>query len=141
MKRKLCVFASDPIKEYYEKGEIKERYYNPENFFHEVHIISFTDQDVEETKVQTLVGDAKLKIHSVGKINIKNRKKHFGRTLEIVKEIQPDVIRAYNPFIEGWLAAKCAKELEIPFLLSLHTQYDYNRKIMKKTNLKKYLSH
>ena len=50
------------------------------------------------------------------------------------------MVRAYNPFIEGWLAAKCAKELKIPFLLSLHTQYDSNRQILKKTNFKKYLA-
>ena len=32
-----------------------------------------------------------------------------------------------------------AKELNIPFFVSLHTQYDYNRKLMKKKNIKKYL--
>jgi len=136
---KICIFPNDPINAYFEKGEIKRRYYNPNNIFDSVHIISLIEKDIKESKIQEIVGNAKLKIHSVGKINIKNRKKHFGRILEIVKEIQPNVIRAYNPFIEGWLAAKCAKELEIPFLLSLHTQYDYNRKIMKKTDLKKYL--
>jgi len=140
MKRKLCVFASDPIKEYYEKGEIKERYYNPENFFHEVHIISFTDQDVEETKVQILVGDAKLKIHSVGKISIKNRSKNLERIEKLVRQINPDVIRAYNSLLQGWFAAKCATILKKPFLLSLHTQYDHRRKLLKKTNFKKYLS-
>lgn len=139
-KRKLCVFASDPIKEYYEKGEIKERYFNPENFFREVHIISFTDQDIEETKVQTLVGDAKLKIHSVGKISIKNRSKNLERIEKLLRQINPDVIRVYNSLLQGWFAAKCATILKKPFLLSLHTQYDHRRKLLKKTNFKKYLS-
>ena len=135
---KLCIFPNDPMIAYYNKGEIKERYYNPNNFFDEIHIISLIDKDVEESKVQITVGNAKLKIHSVGKINIKNRNKNLERIIGIVKEINPDIIRAYNPFIEGWLAAKCSKELEIPFFLSLHTQYDYNRKLVKKSNLKKY---
>ena len=34
----------------------------------------FSDKDIEESKVQKIVGNAKLVIHSVGKINIKNRK-------------------------------------------------------------------
>ena len=45
---------------YFEKGEIKENYYNPQNFFNEVHIISFTQKDIDELKVQKLVGKAKI---------------------------------------------------------------------------------
>jgi len=137
---KLCIFPNDPIIAYYEKGEIKKQYYNPENFFDEIHIISFIDNDIDEIKVKTLVGDSILKIHSVGKINLKNRNKHIKKIIDIVKIINPDVIRAYNPLIEGWFAAKCAKELNIPFYLSLHTQFDYNRKLIKKTNFKKFLA-
>ena len=136
---KLCVFPNDPIQAYYDKGEIKERYYNPQNIFSEIHFITLIDQDIEVSKIQVIGGKAKIVIHSVGKINIKNRNKRLEDVIAIVKEIQPDVVRAYNPFIEGWLAAKCAKELKIPFLLSLHTQYDGNRRILKKTNFKKYL--
>ena len=137
---KLCIFPNDPIIAYYNKGEIKERYFNPENKFAEIHIISLIDKDIEEEKVQTLVGNAKLKIHSVGKINIINRKKHSKRIINLVKKINPDIIRAYNPFIEGWLAAICKNELGIPLFISLHTQYDYNRYLMKNTNLKKFLA-
>ena len=137
---KLCVFPNDPIQAYYDKGEIKERYYNPQNIFSEIHFITLIDQDIEASKIQVVGGKAKIIIHSVGKINIKNRNRQLEDVIAIIKEIQPDVIRAYNPFIEGWLAAKCAKELKIPFLLSLHTQYDGNRRILKKTNFKKYLA-
>ena len=66
---KLCVFPNDPIIAYYEKGEIKENYFNPENIFDEVHIISFSKNDIEEFQVQKIVGNAKLKIHPVGKIH------------------------------------------------------------------------
>jgi len=137
---RICVFPNDPIKSYYKKGEIKERYYNPENFFDEIHIITLTDKDVEESKIQKIAGNAKLTIHKVGKITIKNRKKNVDRIIQLVKDIEPQVIRAYNPYIEGWLAANCSKKLRIPFYLSLHTQYDFNRKLAKKTNLKKYLA-
>ena len=106
---KLCIFPNDPIIAYYEKGEIKKQYFNPENFFDEVHIISFIDKDVDVEKVKIIGGNSKLKIHSVGKINLKNRNKHIKKIIELVKNINPDVIRAYNPLIEGWFAANVLK--------------------------------
>ena len=137
---RLCVFPNDPLKAYYEKGEIKECYYNPKNFFDEIHFISLTEQDIDVSKIQIMGGNAKIKIHSVGKINIRNRNKHLKKIIKFLKEINPNVIRAYNPLIGGWLAASCAKELKIPFFVSLHTQYDHNRRLAKKNNFKKYLA-
>ena len=137
---KICIFPNDPIKAYYQKGEIKERYFNPENIFDEVHIISFSDIDIEESKVQKIVGNAKLTIHAVGEINIKNRKKYIPKILKLVKEINPDVVRTYNSLIHGWFAAQISNELNIPLFVSLHTQYDYNRKLARKKSLKKFLA-
>ena len=53
---KLCIFPNDPIASYEEKGEIKDRYFNPMELFDEVHIISLIEKDIEELKVQSLVG-------------------------------------------------------------------------------------
>lgn len=136
---KVCIFPNDPIRSYVEKGEIKERYYNPCNIFDEIHIISFIDKDVEEEKVQILAGKAKLKIHSVGKINLKNRAKFENKIISLVEEISPDVIRSFNSLLQGWFAATCSVKLKIPFFLSLHTQYDHNRHLAKKSSLKKFL--
>ncbi len=135
---KLCIFPNDPIIAYYQKGEIKERYFNPENLFDEIHIISFSDKEVDEYKVQEIAGNAKLIIHTVGKINVKNRKKEISKIMDLVNKISPQVIRAYNPLVAGWCAAYTASKLKIPFYVSLHTQYDYNRQLVKKKNLKKY---
>jgi glycosyltransferase involved in cell wall biosynthesis len=137
---KLCVFPNDPIRAYYKKGEIKERYFNPQDIFDEIHIISFTDNDIDEEKVQILVGKAKLKIHSVGKINLFNTSKMKKKIIAIVKNIKPDIIRTYNPLLEGWVAANCSEELDIPFFVSVHIQYNGLRKIAKKTNYKKFLA-
>ena len=84
-------------------------------------------------------GSAKLKIHPIGKVGINKRKDHVNNVIDIVKSINPDVIRAYNSRLEGWFAANCAEKLNIPFFLSIHTQMDHNRKIAKKTNFKKYI--
>jgi glycosyltransferase involved in cell wall biosynthesis len=139
-KLKICIFPNDPLIAYYNKGEIKDRYYNPGNFFDEVHFITLTDQDIEAAKIQKIAGKAKIVIHSVGKINIKNRKKYLKKIIELCRKINPDIIRAFNPYVEGWLAANCAQKLDKPFFVSLHTQYDYNRKLVKKKNLKKFLA-
>ena len=139
MNKKICIFPNDPLISYFKKGEIKNRYFNPQNFFDEVHIISFIDKDVEKNKIQTVAGKAKLEIHEIGKITINKRKDHVNNVINIVKSINPDVIRAYNSRLEGWFAANCAEKLNIPFFLSIHTQMDHNRKIAKKTNFKKYL--
>lgn len=140
MIRKLCAFPNDPIVTYFEKGEIKERYYNPNNFFDEIHLLTLTDKDIEESKVQALAGSGKLKIHSIGKISIRDRTKHLDRILNLVNTIAPNVIRAYNPYLGGWFAASCSVKLRIPFYLSLHTQYDHNRRLVKHSNLKKFLA-
>ena len=128
MNMKICIFPNDPILAYYKKGEIKERYYNPNNIFDEIHFITMIEKDIEVKKIQSIGGTAKIIIHSVGKINIKNRKKHLSKIIELCRKISPDVIRTFNPYVEGWLAANCAQKLGKPFFVSLHTQYDYNRK-------------
>jgi len=137
---KLCVFPNDPIISYYNKGEIKDRYFNPENIFEQIDVISFTDKEIEEENVKELAGSAILKIHTVGKIGNKDRKKNLEKIIQLVNEINPDVIRSYNSLLPGWFAASCAKKLKIPFFLSLHTQYDYMRKIAKRESLKKFLA-
>lgn len=140
MSKKLCIFPNDPLQAYFDKGEIKNNYYNPENFFDEIHFISFTDKDIEPEKIQQVAGTAKIEIHSIGKISIRKRKKYLKPVIELIKKINPDIIRAYNPLIEGWFAANCAKELKLPLFVSLHTQYDHNRKLAKKKNLKKFFA-
>ncbi len=132
MLMKLCVFPNDPLKEYFKKGEIKKRYFNPNNFFDEIHVISFVENDINVSEVKELAGNANFFIHSVGKIKITERKKKLNRIQKIVEEISPNVIRAYNPRLEGWFAAKISENLNIPFFLSLHTQHENKRNIAKK---------
>ena len=137
--KKLCIFANDPLINYYEKGEIKDGYFNPQNFFEQIDFISFVEKDIEEEKIKKIVGNAKMKIHSVGKVSITKRYQHLEKISSLVKEINPNIIRAYNPRLEGWFAAKCSKKLNIPFYLSLHTQFDTNRKISMKKDFVKFL--
>ena len=63
---KFCVFSSDPLYKYHQKGEIKARYWNPEELFDEVCVFTFCDQDIAPEKVQALVGRARLCIVPLG---------------------------------------------------------------------------
>ena len=114
---KICVFPNDPLKAYYEKGEIKDRYFNPKNIFDEVHVISLFDDEIEEEKVKVVSGSADFKIHKVGKVTLikKNRKKK--KIIELIKSINPDVIRSFNPLLQGWIAAQVKQELKIPLVM------------------------
>ncbi len=131
---KICVFPNDPLKTYYEKGEIKERYFNPKNIFDEVHIISLFDEEINEEKVKTVAGNASFKIHVVGKVTLINKNQKKKEIIKLIKKINPDVIRSFNPLLQGWIAAKVKQELKIPLVISLHGDYDRDLRYQTKKN-------
>lgn len=137
MTKKIVVFPNDSLKDYFEKGEIKYGYFNPNDFFDEVHVISLFDNEIEEEKVSKLAGKGELVIHKVGKANLTNYHSFEEKIGKIMSEINPQVIRAFNPLIQGWLATKIAKKRGIPIIISVHTNYDQQRTLLKKE--RKYL--
>ena len=137
MKKKICVFPNDALKDYFKKGEIKDRYFNPCDFFDEIHIISLFDDEIETEKVSKLAGRGKLIIHKVGKVNLANYHSFEEKIEKIISEINPQIIRAFNPLIQGWLATKIAKKNGIPVVISVHTNYNQQRELLKKK--RKYL--
>jgi len=126
------VFPNDPLMSYYKKGEIKAGYYNPKNMFNEVHVISLFDEDAEEQEIQKMAGSATLKIHKLGKVNLSNYRSFEEKITKLVQEINPNILRSYNPLVQGWLATKTAKKLHIPLVVSLHTNYAQQRDFLKK---------
>ncbi len=137
---KLCIFPNDSLKSYFDKGELKEAYFNPGNYFQEIHIISLFDEEIEEEeKIHKLAGKAVLKIHKIGKVNLLNYKSFEKKIVSIVSDINPELIRAFNPRVQGWLATKAAKKLDIPIVISLHTNYDEQREFSKRRNFFRYL--
>ncbi len=132
--KKLCVFPNDPLEAYYKKGEIKPRYFNPKNLFDEIHVISLFDEDVKEEKVKIVAGKANFTIHVIGKVNLLNKNKKKNDVINIIKEIKPNILRAYNPLLQGWMAAQVKKELDIPLVISLHGDYDRDRRYFARKN-------
>jgi len=128
---KLCVFPNDSILSYYNKGEIKEGYFNPLNFFDEIHVISLFDEEIKEDKVKKMAGNAILKIHRMGKANLSNYKSFEQKIISLVSTTNPSLIRAFNPRVQGWLAAKTSLKLHIPLVISLHTNYKQQIELAK----------
>ena len=122
MVRKLVVFPNDPMSAYFNKGEMAERYFNPGNFFQEVHVISLAKDEVAEEKVRIMAGNAVLKIHKVGKPCLAGfiSGAYSNKISKLISHIAPQVIRAYNSNLCGWLAAKAGKLLDVPVVISLH---------------------
>ena len=66
-------------------------------------------------------------------MNVKSKKK---KVIDLIKGINPDVIRSYNPLLQGWLATKAGKELGIPVVISLMGDYDRDLRYYAKKNKK-----
>ena len=132
MTKKICVLPNDALISYYNKGEIKSGYYNPKNMFDEIHVISLFENEIEEEKVKKMAGQALLKIHKFDKANLYNYKSFEKKIIGLIQQINPNLIRAYNPLVQGWLAIRASKKLHIPAVISLHTNYEQQRDFLKK---------
>ena len=123
MTRKVyAVVASGTIAGALAKGEIKRRYWNPADFFDEVHVLTLTDRDVDPGQVPELAGRAKLFIHPLGAaptpFNLLSLRSAAVRCL---KEIRPHIIRGHSPLLQGYLAVYAAQRLGVPSYISLHS--------------------
>lgn len=126
--KKLVVLPNDPLARYHEKGEIKERYFNPCNYFDEVHVISLCQQDIAASEVQTVAGSARLVIHPIGRPSFRSLISFRKIVAEHIKTIAPHCIRAYNPLLMGWYAVYAGQQLGIPSVISLHDDYSIWRR-------------
>ncbi len=127
----LLVFSNDPLKAYVEKGEIKGRYYNPENLFEKVTIFTPCDEDISPNQAGGIAGKAEVTVVPVG--SMKNLKKLCSissqerRVLDFARSFNPDIIRAYNPRFEGRFAVAAGKALGVPSVISLHADFSRRR--------------
>ncbi|MCC7264378.1 MAG: glycosyltransferase family 4 protein [Candidatus Latescibacteria bacterium] len=122
------VFSSDPLYKYHQKGEIKARYWNPEEMFDEVCVFSFCDEDIEPEKVQALVGRARLRIVPLGPPSALGLAGQRRRAVEVLQAWQPDLVRVHNPWHAGVVGLGAARKVGAPALLSLHTHYAARRR-------------
>ena len=154
--KKLLVLIPDPLSGIIAKGEFQPLYYNPGNFFDEVHIVMTEDDFVEPNQLQFTVGDASLHIHTlpiqpenliqntfifrpwllkpwaepvlrmVNRFQFKLLKRWAQGAIALAKQIQPHIIRCHGNDYNAYAALQIKKELGIPYIVSLHINPDVN---------------
>ena len=150
--KKLLIVLNEDISVYQKKGEIIDRYYNPNNFFDEVIFLMVGFSNEYDNKIlQRLVGKAQFKVYFL-EVNIKKSlilfpfgldNIYLNNKLNKINLENIDLIRAYGMGLNFYFAHKIAKKLNKSYILSLHNQFDELKKIekisLKKTILNYYL--
>jgi hypothetical protein len=63
--KRLMIIVPDRISDLIGKGEITERYYNPGDYFEEVHLVVTNDDRPDPASVQKTVGRARPFVHNL----------------------------------------------------------------------------
>ena len=134
---KALIFPNDPLAAYLKKGELKERYFNPNNIFQEVHFVTFFDDECAINEIQKTIGNAKGFIHKLRPISILDMffpRRRLADIIIQINDLDVDIVRAYNPIFQGFFAGIAANHLDIPFLISLHGNYDLDIRYQYRIN-------
>jgi glycosyltransferase involved in cell wall biosynthesis len=134
---RLMVIIPDRITEILVKGEYQPNYYNPGEFFDQVHIVTTTDDRPDLGKLQRTVGRARLFVENVPEnpeIIERNWRAWWRNPLnewaragvEIARRIRPHLVRCHGADWNGYLASRIKRALGIPYVMSLHINPDVN---------------
>ena len=133
---RLTVFPADPVSAYVAKGELKPRYFNPQGLFGSLQVISPVSVEADLHHIQFLAGAADVDLVTSGWLDRMSWRRfaglrrfldrEFERVFPRVATFDPQVVRAYTPQLQGWLAMKCAQRLRVPLVVSVHANFDYD---------------
>lgn len=132
MSTKLLVILNYPVSAILKKGEYPPGYYNPGDVFDEIHILITVPDTVDLEAIQFTGGKGRVFVHVLPAPTIRQSlgwqpfllKDWVRRCITLVAEISPNLVRAHNNFIQGYLAAEIKRELGIPYVVSLHGVWD-----------------
>ena len=134
MKKKLLIVLNDSLSDIIEKGEVVKRYYNPKNYFNEIHFILINQNKIKNLKkLKMMTGKANIYINYlnldlISKIsiifNFFTNYPNINNFYNIVKRIQPNVIRCYNINYPIFLSYFAKIKFGIPYIISLHTCHE-----------------
>ncbi|MBN2010086.1 glycosyltransferase family 4 protein [candidate division KSB1 bacterium] len=147
--KKLLVVIIDKLSSLIKKGEITERYYNPDDLFDEVHILMLNNDSPDKARVQKMVGRAKLSISNLpaGKalflISLGWQKWALNiwakPAIELAQIFQPNIIRCHGHLLSAYVGALIHNSLNIPCITSLHINPDEDVKNRAATVIQKFI--
>lgn len=137
MPMKILVIIPDQLSAIIAKGELQPRYYNPGNLADEVHILMTNADRPDPAALRCTVGGARLFLHNYpDDLTLPSRRsslldglrlRRWAREgVELVRRINPDLIRCHGADWNAYLAARCRQALGIPYCVSLHINPDVN---------------
>lgn len=130
----ILVIVPDRISAILAKGEYPDRYYNPGNLFDEVHLLLTNNDRPNLTELQKTVGQAKLYLHNLPFSNkdflcslgmgLEGLRRWAQPAVELARKIRPQLVRCHGDRLNSFIAYVIKKELNIPYLVSLHINAD-----------------
>lgn len=137
MKKCLLVIVPDSLSEIVAKGEIQPRYYNPGNYFQEVHVLMTNNDRPHPSALQRAVGTAQLFLHNLPvKPRLYTRpwrwfpayllRRWAAPAVDLARRIKPHLIRCHGADLNAYAAMCIKRELAIPYVVSLHINPDVN---------------
>jgi glycosyltransferase involved in cell wall biosynthesis len=128
------IFMTDSPTDLLLKGEITPTYFNPDGVFKCIDFVLNYPKEQDRHALEKMVGGATIRIFYLNlpsRYFLKSlgwREKYLERKArEFISQksfVRPDIIRAFNPFVEAGIAAHVAKATSTPFVISLHGAYD-----------------
>jgi len=123
--------VADRLSQLVAKGEITPGYYNPGDFFDEVHLLTTTNDVVDSASLQITAGKARLVVHRLWKgSDLRNtvltplvEREWRRRAVRLAEQIVPDMVRTGDR-LTGYLGAAVKRRLQIPHVVSLHSHRD-----------------
>lgn len=132
--RKLLIILNDRLSTIIEKGELIPRYYNPGNVFDEVHFFLLNNDRPAKDALQSSVGSAEIFFYNfpAGLLLFIFSAAWAPLFLRIwsqfaickARVIQPNLIRCYGNWLNGYLGAQIKKAMGVPVVISLHGNPD-----------------
>lgn len=110
------------------KGEYIARYYNPGNIFDELHLLLTNSDRPNPADLQKPAGRAKLFIYNLPAPDVRWTlgwqipliRGWLASGVKLVSEVNPNLIRVHNNFLDGYLGREIKRQLGIPYLVSIH---------------------
>lgn len=129
----LLIIVNERISDWEDKGEITDNYFNPDNYFDNITILSLVNnENVSNKTLKIICGKAKFKIFICKNRILTNKFLQFFCPMIIIKNIalqefsflkseKINIIQSIGDGFSSFVSAILSEKFKISFFLSIHT--------------------